>query len=89
MTVRRADWLFLLVVVLVILFVSLLPSPRETNPPVPDTAEHRGLGAGNDCLRCHAPERTHPLSPRHPKRQDCLRCHRAAGENGRAIIQGG
>lgn len=79
MTVRRADWLFLLAVVLVILVVSLLPSPRETNPPVPDTAGHHGLRIEADCLRCHVPEGVRPLSTRHPKRQDCSRCHRAAG----------
>lgn len=76
MTIRRADWLFVLAVGLVVLFVSLLPSPRSRNPPIPDTMEHRGLGAEKDCLRCHAAGQNRPMADRHPKRQDCFRCHR-------------
>ncbi|MEW6544220.1 MAG: hypothetical protein AB1411_11480 [Nitrospirota bacterium] len=75
MTIRRADWLFVLAVVAVVLFVSLLPSPRENNPPVPDTPEHRGVGE-KLCSQCHAPGQSRPLPSWHPKRQDCFRCHK-------------
>lgn len=76
MMIRRADWLFLLAVGLVIFFVSLLPSPREQNPPIPGTPDHRGLVAEKDCLRCHDAGQARPLPDRHPKRRDCFRCHR-------------
>lgn len=79
---RRADWLFAGAVVLVVLGVSLLPSPRDRNPAVPATPDHRGL-VEKDCVRCHAVGQSRPLPERHPKRQDCFRCHKggeAAGE---------
>lgn len=76
MSIRRADWLFLLAAGLVVLMVSLLPSPRERNPPIPGTPEHRGVTAEQDCLRCHAVGQSRPLVERHPKRRDCFRCHR-------------
>lgn len=71
---RRADWLFAGAVVLVVAGVSLLPSPRDRNPAVPATPEHRGL-VEKDCVRCHAAGQSRPLPERHPKRQDCARCH--------------
>ena len=81
MTIRRADLLFVVAAALVVIGVSLLPSPRDQNPKVPDTAEHRGLTAESECLRCHAVGASRPLViPPHPKRTDCLRCH--AGEPG-------
>ena len=73
-TLHKADWWFAGAVVLVVLGVSLLPSPRERNPVVPATAEHRGLSE-KDCTRCHAAGQSRPLPERHPKRQDCFRCH--------------
>lgn len=81
MRLRRADWIFLAGAALVVLLVSLLPSPRDRNPAVPDSPEHRGLASEKDCLRCHATGQSRPLAERHPKRQDCFRCHRtpAAG----------
>ncbi|MGH7260751.1 MAG: hypothetical protein ACREI9_08735 [Nitrospiraceae bacterium] len=74
---RTADWWFAGAVALVVLGVSLLPSPRDRNPAVPATAEHRGLMA-KDCMRCHAAGQSRPLPDRHPKRQDCFRCHQGA-----------
>ena len=80
MTLRRSDWLFVLTVVLVVLLVSLLPSPRDRNPMIPDTPDHRSLASEKDCLRCHSIGGTRPLSDRHPKRQDYAHCHKAAKE---------
>ncbi|MGH7254338.1 MAG: hypothetical protein ACREI3_01045 [Nitrospirales bacterium] len=77
MTVRKADGLFVAGAVLVVLFVATLPSPREVNPPVPDTPRHRAATSEQACLQCHAPRTRAPLPPRHPKRQDCFRCHRS------------
>jgi uncharacterized paraquat-inducible protein A len=76
MTIERADWAFLVAVGLVILLVSLLPSPRERNPPIPDTLDHRSAVSEQQCSRCHAAGQSQPLPSRHPKRQDCFRCHR-------------
>lgn len=81
---RRADWLFIGAVALVVTGVSLLPSPRDRNPAVPATMEHRGV-AEKDCVRCHAAGQSRPLPARHPKRQDCFRCHKeAASVTGRS-----
>lgn len=83
-TLRRADWLFAGAVVLVVIGVSLLPSPRERNPAIPATSAHKGLSE-KECVRCHAAGQSRPLPERHPKRQDCFRCHResdAAGGRG-------
>ncbi len=74
MSLRRSDWLFLGAVALVVLGVSLLPSPRDRNPAVPGTPDHRGLSE-RDCVRCHAAGQSRPLPDRHPKRTDCFRCH--------------
>ncbi len=76
MKLRRADWMFVLVAGLVVVSVSLLPSPRDRNPPVPATPAHRGVTAETRCVTCHAPEGTRSLVERHPKRKDCFRCHR-------------
>jgi predicted CXXCH cytochrome family protein len=74
---RPVDWLFVLGVAVVILFVSLLPSPREKNPMVPGIPAHRGVSE-KQCSECHRAGGTYPLTVRHPKRQDCFRCHRHA-----------
>ena len=80
-TLRRSDWLFVAAVILVVAGVSLLPSPRDRNPAVPATPEHKGL-AERDCIRCHAVGQIRPLPGRHPKRQDCFRCHRGSDAAG-------
>jgi hypothetical protein len=81
MRLRRADWLFVVAVVLVVAGVSLLPSPRDRNPAIPATPEHKGLSE-KECVRCHAAGQSRPLPERHPKRQDCFRCHRESGAAG-------
>jgi hypothetical protein len=72
---RKVDLLFVAFALLVVLGVAMLPSPRDQNPKVPATPEHRGLVVEKDCLKCHVAEGTRPLPTRHPKRQDCFRCH--------------
>lgn len=74
--VRKADWLFVLAVVVVLLFVSLLPTPRDRNPVIPADVEHRAITSENQCSQCHAPRAVRPMPDRHPKRSDCFRCHR-------------
>lgn len=81
MTIRRVDLLFVAAAGFVVVAVSLLPSPRDRNPKVPDSAEHRALTVDAECLRCHAAGAIRPLAiPPHPKRTDCLRCHARAPE---------
>ncbi len=75
MKFRKVDLLFVGFALLVIVGVSMLPSPKDRNPKVPGTSEHRGLAVERECLRCHVTEGPRPLSARHPKRQDCFRCH--------------
>ena len=80
-SLRKSDWLFIGAVVLVVAGVSLLPSPRDRNPAIPATPEHKGLSE-KDCVRCHAAGQSRALPERHPKRQDCFRCHRESGATG-------
>lgn len=92
MTFRKADWVYVAAAGLVVLGVSLLPSPRDRNPPIPADPDHRALVSDTDCLRCHVAGQSRPLPDRHPKRQDCARCHRRArsDEAGRgAPVEGG
>lgn len=74
----KMDGFFLLAVVGVLLFVSLLPTPRERNAVVPANETHRVLISETQCIQCHAVNKERPLPSRHPKRQDCLKCHRRA-----------
>lgn len=74
---RKADLIFVVLAVLVVVGVAFLPSPRDQNPPVPKNKEHRHVTVDKDCLQCHAATAIRPLAGKHPKRQDCFRCHRA------------
>ncbi len=77
MTFRKVDLIYLGGAILVVVGVSLLPSPKDRNPPVPRTPKHYDLRLETDCLTCHAPGAINALrTPPHPKRQDCLHCHR-------------
>ncbi|HZS12871.1 MAG TPA: hypothetical protein VFA38_11520 [Nitrospirales bacterium] len=82
MKLRRADWIFAAAVIAVIVFVSLLPTPRQHNPMIPSDAEHRAVSEERQCGTCHAPAGARPLPARHPKRQDCSRCHAKGNANG-------
>jgi hypothetical protein len=73
---KRSDFIFLAVAVAVIIGVTLLPGPRDNNPPVPADLAHRGIRLEKDCITCHVQGGVRPLPVRHPKRQDCFRCHR-------------
>ena len=76
MKLRPVDLIVLVSAALVVLAVSLLPSPRDSNPPVPPTPEHQAVKSANGCVECHTPNGSQPLAGRHPKRKDCFRCHR-------------
>jgi hypothetical protein len=76
---KKSDVFFIVLVLAVIIFVTLLPSPKDNNPPVPPDSKHRGLKIEKECLACHVPQGERPVSARHPKRQDCFRCHRVGG----------
>lgn len=79
MTIKRSDMIFVVAVGLVVLGVSLLPSPRDQNPRLPGDEAHRSVTRESECQRCHAAGGSRPLSiPPHPKRVDCLRCHARA-----------
>jgi hypothetical protein len=73
---KPSDFIFVALAVAVIIFVTLLPGPRDSNPPVPADLAHYGIKMEKDCLTCHVLGGVQPLSARHPKRQDCFRCHR-------------
>ncbi len=73
---RKSDYIAIGLAIAVIIFVTLLPSPRDNNPPVPNDLAHYGIKLEKDCLACHVQGGERPLKARHPKRQDCFRCHR-------------
>ncbi len=75
MKFRKADALFILFAVAVIGGVSMLPTPKDRNPPVPTDAAHLEIRAEQACVSCHVPTGSKPLPERHPRRQDCFRCH--------------
>ncbi|MGH7166830.1 MAG: hypothetical protein ACREIS_15030 [Nitrospiraceae bacterium] len=76
MKLLKADWLFALAAGLIVLPISLLPSPHDRNPSVPDTQDHRQFGMEGTRATCHASGKGRLLAARHPKRQDCFRCHK-------------
>ena len=61
MKLRKADWLFVLATGLIVLLVSLLPSPRDRNPPVPDTQHHRQLRMEGACSTCYGSDKSRPF----------------------------
>jgi len=73
---KKSDLVFLGVALAVIIFLTLLPSPRDNNPPVPSDFAHQQVKSEKQCVACHIPGGERPLSARHPRRQDCFRCHR-------------
>lgn len=73
---KKSDFIVIGLALTVITFLTLLPSPKNNNPPVPPDSKHRGLKLEKDCLACHVQGGERPLKERHPKRQDCFRCHR-------------
>ena len=75
MRLRKIDWPFILFAVAVVVGVSLLPTPKDRNPMIPNNADHRSLISEKDCVQCHQAGAVKPVPARHPKRQDCFRCH--------------
>jgi hypothetical protein len=75
MKFRKVDALFILFAVAVVVGVSMLPTPKDRNPPVPTDVTHLEIRAEQACVYCHAPTGSTPLPERHPRRQDCFRCH--------------
>ncbi|HSB44976.1 MAG TPA: hypothetical protein VLD60_08195 [Nitrospira sp.] len=78
MKLRKADWLFVLFAVVVVAAVSMLPTPKDRNPMIPASAEHRAITTEKECAYCHQADGVKPVPARHPKRQDCFRCHARA-----------
>jgi uncharacterized paraquat-inducible protein A len=75
MRLRKVDWLFVAFAVAVVVGVALLPSPKDRNPVIPGTPDHRDITEEKGCVRCHQADGARPVPERHPKRQDCFRCH--------------
>jgi hypothetical protein len=76
---QKSDLVVIGLALAIIIFVTLLPSPKDNNPPVPPDSKHRGLKIEKDCLACHVVAGERPLKETHPRRQDCFRCHRVGG----------
>lgn len=75
MKLRTVDWWFVLFAVAVVIGVSLLPTPKDRNPVIPGTSDHRDVMVEKGCVQCHQADGVKPVPERHPKRQDCFRCH--------------
>jgi hypothetical protein len=78
MNIRRVDVTVIAAAAALVGVVSVLPSPRDNNPPIPNTVEHRGWTSEKHCPQCHVEGKEQALPTRHPKRTDCWRCHRDA-----------
>ena len=74
---KKSDFVFIGLVIAVIVFVTLLPSPKDNTPPTPNDLAHHGIKLEKSCLACHVKGGERPMKERHPKRQDCFRCHRS------------
>lgn len=79
MNIRKADWVFIVLAVAVVVGVSLLPTPKDRNPMIPKSAEHQTITNEKDCAHCHQADGVKPVPVQHPKRQDCFRCHARQG----------
>ena len=75
MRLRKADWIFVVLALAVVVGVSLLPTPKDRNPMIPGTSQHRSIMLEKECVECHQASGKQPLPARHPRRQDCFRCH--------------
>ncbi len=75
MRLRKVDWVFVVFAVIVVIGVSLLPAPKDRNPMIPATADHRAVTEERGCVVCHRAGGAKSVPDRHPKRQDCFRCH--------------
>ena len=75
MTLRKVDWIFVVGALAVVVGVSMLPTPKDQNPVIPSSEEHRSIATEKGCVQCHQAEGVRPVPARHPKRQDCFRCH--------------
>jgi len=76
--VSRAQKLFLVVILMMMLGVGLLVWRNRQPPILPDDEYHRGPATGENCLTCHGPEGEFPKSRNHPLGPDCGRCHGAS-----------
>lgn len=79
MTIRKVDLIVGGAALLVVIGVSMLPSPRDRNRAIPSDADHQKITLEKECVACHVPMGPRPLPERHPKRQDCFRCHARSG----------
>jgi len=86
MRLRKIDWIFVVFALAVVIGVSMLPTPKQQNPKIPDNSDHRLIAVEKDCLVCHQAQGTRPVPPRHPKRQDCFRCHARGAESHVSIL---
>jgi cytochrome c553 len=68
MTLRKVDWLFVLFSVAEVIDVSLLLTPKDLNPMILSTSEHRSSTNENSCAQCHLADGVNPVPAHHPTR---------------------
>jgi hypothetical protein len=80
---KRADWIFIVVVVAVVMFFVGLSTFSDKPPNQPNDPEHRTATSRAQCLACHSPDNqasVKPITPKHPsswkdERFKCTNCH--------------
>jgi hypothetical protein len=81
---KRADWIFITVAAVVIVFFAALSAFSTRPPTLPNDPDHRATMSRAQCLSCHNPQdpaAKNPMTPKHPtswkdERFKCMNCHR-------------
>jgi uncharacterized paraquat-inducible protein A len=84
----KSTLIFLVFVLAVVAFLSLISGKRVPPPFIPQDSQHIALHDPQACLECHGPDKAAPLKTGHPPKRECMRCHKVKGE-GKNAMKGG
>ena len=76
----KGTLVFLVFVLAVLAFLSLISGRRVPPPLIPQDIRHIALNDPKVCLECHGPDKAAPLKKSHPPKRECLKCHKVKGE---------
>ena len=78
--------IFLVFVLVVLAFLTLISGRRTPPPFIPQDSQHFALDDPKTCLECHGPDKAVPLKKSHPPKRDCMKCHKTKGA-GKNIVK--
>jgi cytochrome c553 len=84
----KGTLVFLVFVLAVLAFLSLISGRRVPPPFIPQDSQHIALRDPGACLECHGPDKGAPLKKSHPPKRECMKCHKAKGEGRNAMKDG-